>query len=58
MDIPYNLGILYELYLNEPDQALAAYARYVEGGGPEADKVRGWMEAIRRRGSGQGGTSP
>jgi len=58
VDIPYNLGILYELYLNEPDQALAAYARYVAGGGPEAQKVQGWMEAIRRRGSGQGGTSP
>jgi len=58
VDIPYNLGILYELYLNEPDQALAAYARYVAGGGPEAQKVQGWMESIRRRGSGQGGTSP
>jgi tetratricopeptide (TPR) repeat protein len=58
LDIPYNLGILYELYLNEPDQALKAYAAYVAGGGPEAQKVRGWMEAIRQRGSGQGGTSP
>jgi tetratricopeptide (TPR) repeat protein len=58
LDIPYNLGILYELYLNEPDQALEAYAAYVAGGGPEARKVRGWMEAIRQRKSGQGGTSP
>jgi tetratricopeptide (TPR) repeat protein len=58
LDIAYNLGILYELYLNQPDQALAAYTRYVDGQGPEAERVRGWIQAIRRRESGPGGTVP
>jgi len=58
MDIQYNLGILYELYLNQPEQALEAYARYVAGGGPEADRVRPWIDAIERRQRGDGGREP
>ncbi len=50
-DIPYNLGILYEIYLNQPDQALTAYRQYIEMGGPEASRVKGWITAIEQRGS-------
>lgn len=49
----YNLGILYELYLNQPNEALAAYRRYAEAGGPDAERVRGWMDDIRRHTSAQ-----
>jgi len=47
--IAYNLGILYELYLNQPGPAVAAYRRYVAAGGPEAARVRRWIEAIEAR---------
>jgi tetratricopeptide (TPR) repeat protein len=55
LDILYNLGILYELYLNQPERALEAYARYVAGGGPEAGRVRPWIDALERRRRDDGG---
>jgi Flp pilus assembly protein TadD len=55
LDILYNLGILYELYLNQPERALEAYARYVAGGGPEAERVRPWIDALERRRRDDGG---
>jgi len=58
VDIAYNLGILYELYLNRPGPALAAYRRYVAGGGPEAARVSRWIEAIETRQRAQGGNLP
>jgi tetratricopeptide (TPR) repeat protein len=58
VDIAYNLGILYELYLNRPGPALAAYRRYVAAGGPEAARVSRWIEAIETRQRAQGGNLP
>lgn len=58
VDIAYNLGILYDLYLNQPGPALAAYRRYVAGGGPEAARVSRWIEAIEQRQRPQGGNLP
>jgi tetratricopeptide (TPR) repeat protein len=57
VEIAYNLGILYELYLNQPGPALAAYRRYVAGGGPEAARVSRWIEALEQRRP-QGGNPP
>jgi len=58
LETAYNLGILYELYLNQPGPALAAYRRYVAGGGPEAARVSRWIEALESRQRAQGGNLP
>jgi len=61
LETAYNLGILYELYLNQPGPALAAYRRYVAGGGPEAARVSRWIEALSSKEAArqsQGGNLP
>jgi len=47
-NIPYNLGILYEIYLNQPKQALAAYQAYLTLGGPDTAQVEGWVATLTR----------
>jgi tetratricopeptide (TPR) repeat protein len=44
-----NLGILYELYLNRPADALEAYRRYQALTGAPDPRVAGWMQNIERR---------
>lgn len=44
-----NLGILYELYLGQPSEALAAYERYQAGRETPDEKVSGWIAELSRR---------
>ena len=44
-DIHYNLGILYDDELNEPEKAMMHYRRYLKLNphGPDAENVRNWL---------------
>lgn len=44
-----NLGILYDLYLQDLEQALAHYRRYQELMSEENEQVAGWIVDIERR---------
>jgi tetratricopeptide (TPR) repeat protein len=44
-----NLGILYELYLDRPADALEAYRRYQALTGAPDPRVNGWIQDITRR---------
>jgi lipoprotein NlpI len=44
-----NLGILYELYLGRPGDALDAYRRYQMLAAEPDPRVTGWMQQIERR---------
>ncbi len=44
-----NLGILYDLYLGRPDEALAAYRHYQDLAGDDDRRVRGWVMDLERR---------
>jgi tetratricopeptide (TPR) repeat protein len=43
-----NLGVLYDLYLAEPQQALAQFERYIAIAG-EDKRVIGWIAELRKR---------
>ncbi|HEX3915350.1 MAG TPA: tetratricopeptide repeat protein [Steroidobacteraceae bacterium] len=43
-----NLGVLYDLYLGEPQKALEQYERYIEIAG-ENKQVAGWVIEVRKR---------
>jgi tetratricopeptide (TPR) repeat protein len=45
----YNLGILYELYLGNLPEALAAYRHYLELTPTPDKKVEGWVADLERR---------
>ena len=47
----FNLGVLYELYLQRPELALDQYARYreLQAGEPGAVDVDKWMTDLKRR---------
>jgi hypothetical protein len=42
------LGILYDLYLDQPQQALEQYERYIALAG-ENKQVAGWVVELRKR---------
>lgn len=44
-DVHYNLGILYDDELKQPEKAVMHYRRYLQlnPGGPDADRVRNWL---------------
>ena len=44
-----NLGILFDLYLQDLEQALAHYRRYQELMSEENEQVAGWIVDIERR---------
>lgn len=44
-----NLGILYDLYLGRPADALAAYRHYQDLAGEEDRRVSGWVMDLERR---------
>lgn len=44
-----NLGILYDLYLNKPDQALTSYRAYQQLQTPPDAKVAGWIAVLERK---------
>jgi tetratricopeptide (TPR) repeat protein len=43
-----NLGVLYDLYLAQPQKALDEFVRYIEIGG-ENKQVAGWVLELRKR---------
>jgi tetratricopeptide (TPR) repeat protein len=54
-----NIGILYDLYLQQPGQALTHYKRYLELVGEDDKTVSGWVIDLERRaGSAQASVSP
>jgi Flp pilus assembly protein TadD len=44
-----NLGILYDLYLDEPDRAVAHYQRYGELSPADAKQVEKWIADLKQR---------
>lgn len=44
-----NLGILYDLYLGEPDRAVAHYQRYAELNPADAKQVEKWIADLKQR---------
>ncbi|MEO7207659.1 MAG: tetratricopeptide repeat protein [Steroidobacteraceae bacterium] len=44
----FNLGVLYDLYLQEPQKALEQFERYIEIAG-ENKQVAGWVIELRKR---------
>jgi tetratricopeptide (TPR) repeat protein len=47
--VHYNLGILYDLYLAKPDQALKHYQRYQTLVGTQDQEINGWIIDLKRR---------
>ena len=45
----YNLAILYDLFLNRPEDALTQYRAVLSLGGPDADSVAQWIKTLERR---------
>ncbi len=48
----YNLGVLYEKYLNKPQEAIRFYTRYVnlsDTGDRDVDRVKGWIADLKER---------
>jgi len=48
-DAHYNLAVLYDLYLNEPDEAIAHYRRFLDLGGGNSDEIQIWIAALQKR---------
>lgn len=50
-DVHYNLGILYDDELNEPEKAIAHYRRYLKLNphSPDADQVRNWLMKLEMK---------
>ena len=44
-----NLGVLCDLYLQQPQRALEAYERYLALAGAPDEKVNGWVTELRKR---------
>jgi tetratricopeptide (TPR) repeat protein len=49
VDSHYNLAVLYELFLNRPEDALTHYRVVLSHGGPDAEMVAPWIKALERR---------
>ena len=45
----FNLGILYERYLNDSPKALEMFKMYLDKGGEQVDLVKEWMKAIESK---------
>jgi tetratricopeptide (TPR) repeat protein len=41
-----NLGLLYEMHLNKPQEARRQYQEYLRIGGPDEEAVRQWLQAL------------
>lgn len=49
MDAHYNLAVLYDLYLNEPAEAIRHYQRFLELGGGDPKEIQIWITALQKR---------
>ena len=45
-DLHLNLGVLLELYLDRPDQAIDHYRKYLDLGGQGTVRVQGWVDYL------------
>jgi len=48
-DAHYNLAVLYDLYLNDPGEAIRHYQRFLEVGGGDSKEIRIWISALQKR---------
>lgn len=53
-DAYYNLGILYEDALDQPEQALMAYRLYLDKGGEQTIRIQTWIDRLNREGVAEG----
>jgi tetratricopeptide (TPR) repeat protein len=49
IDAHYNLAVLYDLYLNDPDEAIRHYQRFLELGGGDSKEIQIWISALQKR---------
>jgi len=49
VDAHYNLAVLYDLYLNNPDDAIRHYQRFLELGGGDSKEIQIWISALQKR---------
>jgi len=49
VDAHYNLAVLYDLYLNDPDDAIRHYQRFLELGGGDSKEIQIWISALQKR---------
>jgi len=49
IDPDLNLGVLCDLYLQQPERALEAYERYLALAGTPDEKVNGWVTELKKR---------
>ena len=51
MDACYNLGVIYESFLPDYDQAVSYYRQFLKYGSsrPEAEKIQEWLKYIERQ---------
>jgi tetratricopeptide (TPR) repeat protein len=54
-DAHYNLAVLYDLYLNQPDEAIRHYQNFLEQGGEGSKEIQIWIVALQKRMDGSGG---
>jgi Tfp pilus assembly protein PilF len=54
----YNLAILYDLFLDRPEDALTQYRAVLSLGGPDADAVAQWIKTLERRLAQRGPATP
>jgi len=48
-DAHYNLAVLYDLYLNDPGEAIRHYQRFLELGGGDSKEIQIWISALQKR---------
>jgi Flp pilus assembly protein TadD len=48
-DAHYNLAVLYDLYLNEPAQAIRHYQTYLGLGGENQEEIKIWIASLEKR---------
>jgi len=50
-DVHYNLGILYDDEMKQPEKAMVHYRRYLQLNphGPDADQIRNWLMRIEMK---------
>lgn len=48
-DAHYNLAVLYDLYLDEPEEAVQHYRRFLDLGGGDPEEIEIWITALQKR---------
>ncbi len=48
-DAHYNLAVLYDLYLNQPAEAVQHYQTYLDLGGENQEEIKIWIASLEKR---------